>query len=56
MATRKYYQVIAWSTYRDGTSHTYVCGEYTTKREARECLARQYDTPSRSHFIKEIRK
>lgn len=52
MATKKSYKVIAWCTYGDRESK-YVVGAFRTKREAKACLALQYDTPSRSHYISE---
>lgn len=53
MARKKVYKVWSWATYYLGRNDRYCCGTFHTKREAKECLARQYDTPSRTHYIEE---
>jgi hypothetical protein len=45
---------MAYCSYRDRDTLCYCVGKFTTKKEARECLKRQYDTPSRSHTIEEV--
>jgi hypothetical protein len=51
----KIYKVMAYCSYKDNRNTlSYCVGKFTTKKEARECLKRQYDTPSRSHTIEEV--
>ena len=47
---KKIYRVMAHCDYRSG-SRSYCVGEFNTKREAKECLARQYTTVSRTFTI-----
>lgn len=49
---KKTYKVMARCTYSDRTSE-YCVGTFSTKREARECLNRQYTTVSRTCSIVE---
>lgn len=50
--TQKTYKVVAHCTYKDRTSE-YCVGTFNTKREANECLNRQYTTVSRTFSIVE---
>ena len=53
--TNKIYKVIAYCSYK-GREASYCVGKFTTKKEAKECLKKQYNTPSRSHAIEEMRE
>ena len=53
---KKVYQVVARCDYRDRSTE-YVCDEFPTKREALRYMKDEcYDTPSRSHGIREVYK
>ena len=51
---KKVYQVVAKCDYRDRSTE-YVCGEFTSKRDALRYMKDEcYDTPSRCHIIREV--
>lgn len=53
---KKVYQVVAKCDYRDRSTE-YVCDEFTSKRDALRYMKEEcYDTPSRSHIIREVIK
>lgn len=52
MAKKKTYKVMCYCTYKSGNTE-YCVGTFTTKKEARECLNRQYTTISRTFTIVE---
>lgn len=54
MAKKKAYKVMCYCTYKSGNTE-YCVGTFTTKKEARECLNRQYVTPSRTFEIEETK-
>lgn len=49
---KKIYSVMAHCDYRSG-NRSYCVGEFNTKREAKECLNRQFTTVSRTFMIEE---
>lgn len=51
---KKTYKVMAHCSYSGGSRREYCVGEFNTKREAKECLNRQYTTVSRTFTIEEV--